>query len=146
VSEFYRYRWAPWARFLAPEHAKALTVPSNGCLRLDDNQGVTPGEQPGKQHECNSDRCIRPVRFGFALLEHGQLLAQKQILGSERALRTKGKQNESGQVAEQYDYDFYTFHDGQYLAIAKRDVRFEGSRVLTNQQDSIIADDSRARM
>jgi hypothetical protein len=58
------------------------------------------------------------VRFGFALLEHGQLLAQKQILGSERALRTKGKPNESGQISEQYDYDFDTFHDGQHLALA----------------------------
>jgi hypothetical protein len=85
---------------------------------MDNDKGVTPGEQPEQQHECNSDRCIRLVRFGFAFLEHGQLLAQKQILGSERALRTKGKPNESGQIAGQYDYDLDTFHDGQYLAIA----------------------------
>jgi|GEM_PF-4211535 len=119
-------------------------VPPNEHPGLDDNQGITPGEQPGQQHECNLDRCIRPVRFGFALLEHGQLLAQKQILGGERALRTKGKPNESGQVAEQNDYDIYTFHNGHYLAIAQRDVRLVSNCVLTNQRDSIVADDRKS--
>ena len=33
-------------------------------------------------------RCIRPSRFGFALLEHSQLFSQEEILGSECALRT----------------------------------------------------------
>ena len=53
------------------------------------------------------------MTFGLKLLEHGQLFAQKEILGSECALRMYDKPEECGQVAEQCDYHFDTFHDGQ---------------------------------
>lgn len=66
-------------------------VPSEECPGLDNDQRITPVEQPGKQHERNSDRRVRPARSGFALLEHGQLFAQEEILGSECALRVQGK-------------------------------------------------------
>jgi hypothetical protein len=84
------------------------------------DQCVTPVEQPGQEYERYSDRCIRPVWFGFALLEHGQLFAQEEILGSEYALWTQGKPAECSQVAEQRDYRFDASHDGRYLAISRR--------------------------
>ena len=89
----------------------------------------------------NSDRCVRPARFGFALLEHSQLSAPEVIPGSESALWTEGKPEEGGQVARQCDYRFDTSHGGQYLAMSWGPARFGGDCNLENQQDSIIAGD-----
>ena len=85
-----------------------------------------------EQHQRDSDRCIRPARYGFALLEHSQLFAQEEIPGSECALRTQGKPEECGQVAEQCDFRFDAFHDGQHLVISWRSARFEGNCNLSN--------------
>ena len=89
----------------------------------------------------NSDRCVRPARFGFALLKHGQLFAQEVIPGSESAPWTQGRPEEGGQVAGRCDYRFDTSHGGQYLAMSWSSARFGGDCNLENQQDSIIAGD-----
>lgn len=87
---------------------------------LNDHQRATPVKQPVKQYEHSSDSCIGRARCGVALLVHGPLLAQKQVLSGKRALRTQAKPKELGHVAEQFDYDVDTVHDVQYYPYRER--------------------------
>jgi hypothetical protein len=63
-------------------------MPSDERVRLDDDQQMTPGDQPRQHDERNSRRIVSPARLRLPLDVQRQLFSQKQILGGESAMRS----------------------------------------------------------
>jgi hypothetical protein len=55
-------------------------MPSDECVRLDDNQRGTPVKYPAQQRHPPSGRIGRAIRFEFTLLKKRPLLSEEQIL------------------------------------------------------------------
>jgi hypothetical protein len=50
-------RPAAWSRFPTPEQLETVSMPSDECVRLDDDQQATPCNQPRQHDERNPRRC-----------------------------------------------------------------------------------------
>jgi hypothetical protein len=55
-------------------------VPSDQRVRLRDQQGIPPTEQPGPEYETKSRGIIEAARLDFALGIKGQLFSKEQVL------------------------------------------------------------------
>lgn len=90
-------------RFPPPEQPEALPMPADECLRLNDDEGISPGEQP-RQPSQDQPRCILGSSWlGLALDEERQLPAQEQILGLEGGTRPHAYRDELKGILEQAD-------------------------------------------
>ena len=66
-----------------PEAAKPLPMPTEGRVRLDDEEGLSPGSySPGQQHEEHSVGAGQP-RLLAAPTQDDELLTEKGILGNQ---------------------------------------------------------------
>ena len=88
--------WPPASFGLpAPEEAAALAVPGDQGPGPHHNQSVSPIEPAAQQHQRQAGRIVSTSRLDLAFLIKGELLAQEQILGCERA---SGAQAETHKV------------------------------------------------
>jgi len=63
-------------------------MPSDVRVRLDDDQQVTPGDQPRQHDERNPRRVVSAARLHLPLDVQRQLFSQEQIVGGELAMRS----------------------------------------------------------
>jgi len=78
-----------------PEELESFTVPGDQGFGLHHDQSVTPIEPAAQQHQRQAGRIVSTSRLDLAFLIKGELLAQEQILGCERA---SGAQAETHKV------------------------------------------------
>jgi len=74
------------SRFPAPEQAKALAMPAQHGLGLDDQQRLTPEANPTGQDDEERPINRGAARASDAALEYEELLAQQRILSDECGL------------------------------------------------------------
>ena len=97
LSEISRNSWAtPRFRFPAPEQLEALPMPTDQCLWLDHDEGISPGEQLGQEGQGQPRRVIGSSRLGPAFKVEGQLLAEEEILRPEGSIGPRAQSDESG--------------------------------------------------
>lgn len=58
-------------------------MPSDECVRLDDNQRGAPIEYLAQERHQPSGRIGRAMRFEFTLLKEHQLLSEEEILSRQ---------------------------------------------------------------
>jgi hypothetical protein len=91
-------RSASLSRLPSPERPVRSAMPFKECLRLDNDQGFTPIEEPGEQdHEsaCSSVRTSRPQ---LAFLKQSELFPTEQVLSDEGGTGGKEQANEREQA------------------------------------------------
>jgi hypothetical protein len=78
--------WPPTSCGLsAPQEAEALTVPIDQRPGPHNNQSVSPIKPAAEQHQGQAGRIVGTSGLALAFLRESELLAQKQIFGSERS-------------------------------------------------------------
>ena len=85
--------------FPAPEETESLAVPTEEGIGPHVHQGVTPGEQAAQNYHNQPSGIISAVWLHLPLLEHGELFAQEDVLGSECAARPKNEHEEVDEIA-----------------------------------------------
>ena len=90
-------------RLPTPEEAESLAVPTQERVRLPIHQRVPPSEPLTQSRHHPAGGSVGPSRPDLPLLEEGQLLSQKQVLGHQRRPRTCGEGNQSDQVDGNHD-------------------------------------------
>ena len=72
-------------------------MPLQECLGFDDNQGVTPLEEPRQQNHEGARSSGRTSRPDLAFLKQSELFAKKQVLGSDCSVGGKEQPDEREQ-------------------------------------------------
>ena len=92
--------------FEFPEKLETLAVPADNGIRTDNDQRFTPrSPNSGKQnpeepvHHLN----LRPPVHPF---HHGQLLAKRQVLGSEIRSDSELRPNEQNKISKRFHHDY----------------------------------------
>jgi hypothetical protein len=73
-------------------------VPPEERRRLDDREGLAPGEPPREEHQPASGRVRRPVRFPLPFAIEGHLLPEEQIFGSQGDPRPEARPQEPPEI------------------------------------------------
>ena len=64
------------------------------------NQSVSPIEPAAQQHQRQAGRIVSTSRLDLALLIKGELLAQEQILGCERASGAQAQTHKVDKISQ----------------------------------------------
>jgi len=102
-------------RLPTPEEAESLAVPTQERFRLDSHQRVAPSEPLTQSRHHPAGGSIGRSRPDLPLLEEGQLLSQKQVLGHQRRPRTCGEGHQSDQVDGNQRQRPLAVHNGEEL-------------------------------
>jgi hypothetical protein len=91
-------RSASLSRLPSPEPPERSAMPLKKCLRLDNDQSITPIEEPGEQDPERPRGSGGTSRLDLAFLKQSELFAKEQILGKDCSVGRKEQPDKRKQL------------------------------------------------
>ena len=92
--------------FEFPEKLETLAVPADNGIRLDNDQRFAPRAPDSRKHNPEEPICHSYLRPPVCPFHYGQLLAKRQVLGSEIRSDSELRQYERNKIFKRFHHDY----------------------------------------